>query len=121
MTPELQWTLVEIGGFAVAFGLPAILLFAFRRPRSWWGRAPLVIFISWVTLVIYTTEVYCRVGIALAERRGAEYPGEGFDNNNVAPVLLAGWLAPALAVGIIALVRRFLRRRDHKQIHTNAA
>jgi hypothetical protein len=110
MNSELQWKLIEAGSFAVAFGLPIVLMVVLRRPRQWRWRAPLVVFISWVSLVLYTTEVYCRVGIARAEQRGVENPYEGFDNNNVAPVILAGWLAPSLCIGIIALGRRFLRR-----------
>jgi hypothetical protein len=120
MISDTQWNLVEAGAFGIAFGLPIVLIFAFRRPRSWWWRVPLVVFISWVSLVLYTTEVYCRIGIARAEQHGAENPGEGFDNNNVAPVILMGWLAPALTIGIIAAGRRFLFRYV-QQRHTNAA
>jgi len=120
MNSDLHWRLIEIGSFAVAFALPVVLMFAFRRPRRWRWRAPLVILISWVSLVLYTTEIYCPAGIARAEQRGAENPYEGFDNNNVAPVILAGWFDPALSIGFIALGRRFLRRH-HEQIHTSAA
>ena len=120
LSPELQWRLIAIGCPGIALGLPIILMVIFRRPRRWRWRAPLVILISWVSLVLYTTEVYCRVGIARAEQRGAENPYEGFDNNNVVPVIVLGWFEPALVIGIIALGRRFLHRH-HEQTRTNAA
>ncbi len=120
MNSELKWRLIEIGNPVIAFVLPVILMAIFRRPRRWRWRTPIVIFITWVSLILYTTEVYCRVGIARAEQRGAENPYQGFDNNNVAPVILAGWLAPAAIIGIIALGRRRLHR-NHEQTHANAA
>jgi hypothetical protein len=106
---DRQWKFVEVGAFAVAFGLPLLLLVVVRLPRRWRWRAPLVIFLSWIALSAYMTEAYCRIGIARAEQRG-EDPNKEFDNNNVGPVLLTGWIFPSISVGVAALVRRLRTR-----------
>jgi len=116
MKIESLLQVVQFGWWAVALGLPLLLLAVLRRPRKWRWRSPLAVLMSWVALLFYTSEVYFPIGIKHAMQQGADNPYHGFDNNNFVPIFVLGWLLPAAACAIVALSRWALQNhRDGKR------
>lgn len=105
MPIELQWIFVQIGQLAVGIALPVVLMRYVSRPCDWWWRATLITVVCWIGLVVFTCAVYQPIGIAHAEHRGVDNPYAGFDNNDTVPLIILGWLIPAISVGAGGLWR----------------
>ena len=108
---DITWQAVDLGRWFVALGLPLLLLAVLRRPRRWRWRVPVVVLVSWVALMLYTTEVYFRFGVQRAMQQGADNPYYGFDNNNLVPVLVLGWLLPFFSCCMAAITRFVFQSR----------
>jgi hypothetical protein len=107
----ISWEIVQAGWWLVALGLPLVLLATLPRPRRWRWRVPVVVLISWVALLVYTSEIYFRVGAQRAMQHGIANPRLGFDNNNFVPVLLLGWLLPLASCGLVLVLQAIRRTR----------
>jgi hypothetical protein len=110
LTPERLLTLVNIGGLLPAVALP-VAIFLSPLPRSTLGRVCLAVALGWVAVVLYAGFVVNPVGIAAGHAAGEHFPEARYDNNTIASALIAGWLAPLLSIGVVALVRRVLSRK----------
>ena len=96
--------------FEIAFVLPVIMVWGIPWPKRWWWRALIAVVTSWIALVSVVTLVFCPMDIEERTKRGEENPYLDCDNNNTAPLLLIGWVFPAIPLGIIGTGRWFLRK-----------
>ena len=105
MSSDRLLSLVSIGGVLVAVVLP-VAVFLFRAPSNALARAALAVAVGWASLILYVTFVENPAGVAAGRAAGEHFPESRFDNNTTASAMVAGWMAPLLAVGIVALVKR---------------
>jgi hypothetical protein len=104
LNPDRLLTFANIGAYLISLGLPAAI-FLLKTPSSSLPRALIAIISGWVGMVVYITYVLNRVNIAASHAAGEHFPEARFDNNTTAAALIAGWLGPSLAVGIVAVAR----------------
>jgi len=110
-------SLVEIGHFLLALGLP-LAIFFLRSPRSTPGRACLAVGVAWVAGIVYAAFVENPAGIAAGHAAREHFPEARFDNNTIASAIAGGWVIPVLVVGIAALARRLRSRNGDPQINS---
>ncbi len=71
---------------------------------------------GWVATPFYAMSILNPAGIAAGKERGIGSPELLFYNNTVATAMLGGWLYPALAVLIIALIGKVAKyQKMHKK------
>jgi Mn2+/Fe2+ NRAMP family transporter len=103
LPPDTIFTIAKAGGVLATVGL-ALVLFTRGRPASRWLRGLLAVIAAWVVGIAYTIYVYNPAGTQAARYAGVHFPENHYDNNTVAVALLGGWLAPAIAVGVVAAI-----------------
>jgi hypothetical protein len=103
LPPDTIFTIAKAGGVLATVGL-ALVLFTRSRPGSRWLRGLLAVAAAWIAGIAYTIYVYNPAGTEAARYAGIDFPENHFDNNTVAVALLGGWLAPAIAVGVLASI-----------------
>jgi hypothetical protein len=115
LPPDTIFTIAKVGGVLVTVGL-ALLLFTRSRPKGRWLRGLLAVAAAWVSGIVYTIYVYNPAGTQAGRYAGIHFPESHFDNNTVGAAMLAGWLAPAVAVVLVACLlairERVALRRD---------
>lgn len=104
VTAETIFNIVGAGSGLVTYGL-AIFLFQLPRPRRHLIRGVVAVAASWLVGIAYTAFVYNPAGIAASRAAGLHFPQGHFDNNTIAVSLVAGWIGPAIILGIMGAFR----------------
>jgi Mn2+/Fe2+ NRAMP family transporter len=115
LPPDTIFTIVKAGSVLATVGL-ALFLFTRSRPMKRWFRGLLAVAAAWITGIAYTIYVYNPAGTEAARYAGMHFPENHFDNNTIAVALLGGWIAPAIAVGIVC---GLLTIRDRVALRTD--
>jgi hypothetical protein len=122
LPPDTIFTIVNAGGVLATVGL-ALLLFTRSRPKGRWLRGLLAVAAAWGSGIVYTIYVYNPAGTEAGRYAGMHFPEGHFDNNTVGAAILAGWLAPAVAVALVACLLtirdRVTLRRDGRTPNTS--
>ena len=113
MPPDTLFTIVQAGRVLATVGL-ALLIFQRSQPANRWLRGLFAVVAGWVSAVVYTIWVYNPAGIDAGRYSGTHFPENHFDNNTIAVALIGGWIAPAFAVAVFAVVLRFRDGLAHR-------
>jgi hypothetical protein len=100
LPPDTIFTIVKAGNVLATVGL-ALLVFTRSRPVKRWLRGLVAVAAAWFAGIVYAIYVYNPAGKEAARYAGMHFPENHFDNNTIAVALLVGWIAPAIAVGIV--------------------
>jgi hypothetical protein len=109
LPPDTIFTIAKAGGVLATVGL-ACILFTRTLPKNRWLRGVLAVAAAWGTGIVYTIYVYNPAGTEAARYGEVHFPENRFDNNTVASAILGGWLAPAIAVSVLACIFAFRDR-----------
>ncbi|MBX3713938.1 MAG: hypothetical protein KF800_18405 [Lysobacter sp.] len=113
MNPDQLLTFVDAIGLLM---VPVLVLtcLALPRPRRFWLRGVMTVFVSWLSTVLFTAYVYNPAGNAAGHAAGKHFPEGQYDNNTVGIAIFFGWLCPTVLVLILAGIR-FAMLRIHRK------